>query len=54
MSGKIMNGFNAPIEKYPFQVALLHKNSFICGGTIISKNIIITAAHCVYKYDIYF
>jgi trypsin len=43
----VANGDNADISKVPYQVSLMRDNSFICGGSIISKNYILTAAHCV-------
>lgn len=43
----IVGGVETTIEKHPWQVSL-QKNSFhICGGSIISKDWVITAAHCV-------
>ena len=37
------------IEDYPYQVAVIRNGMFTCGGSIIDKNWILTASHCV-KY----
>ncbi|KAH8391093.1 hypothetical protein KR215_006555 [Drosophila sulfurigaster] len=46
---RIYGGKNTPIEKIPWQVSLQNNGSHVCGGVIYSKNIIITAAHCIDK-----
>lgn len=43
--GKITGGTNAEISDFPWQV-YLDAGDFTCGGSIISNNWIITAAHC--------
>jgi secreted trypsin-like serine protease len=45
--GYVVGGKDANISEVPYQVSLMHENSFICGGSIISKSYILTAAHCV-------
>merc|ERR1712142_1198136 len=42
---RIVGGRDAAKNEYPWQV-LLYGGGFMCGGSIISKNKIITAAHC--------
>jgi len=50
---KIVGGSPANIEDYPYQVALYsideegNLNEFTCGGSIIDRYWILTAAHCV-------
>ncbi|KAI9500065.1 hypothetical protein GGI25_004160 [Coemansia spiralis] len=47
---RIVNGFLMPTVFAPYTVSLLKKASetwYICGGSIISPNHIVTAAHCV-------
>lgn len=47
-SGKIVGGLDADIKDYPYQLSLNNKghNSY-CGGSIISPEYAVTAAHCV-------
>lgn len=46
-SGRVVGGQNAAKGEFPWQVSLLKNNNHNCGGSIISKNHILTAAHCV-------
>ncbi|XP_017047442.1 trypsin beta-like [Drosophila ficusphila] len=43
---RIIGGKNIKIEYAPWQVSLQHLGKHCCGGSIYSKDIIITAAHC--------
>merc|ERR1711988_1547107 len=43
---KIVGGFEAQENQWPWQVALFIDNAWFCGGSIISENYIMTAAHC--------
>ncbi|XP_025267269.1 uncharacterized protein LOC105247821 [Camponotus floridanus] len=49
----VVHGFNATIGVFPWHVGIyLKKNANeyeqICGGTLISSNLVISAAHCFY------
>uniref|UniRef100_A0A0C9Q235 chymotrypsin n=1 Tax=Fopius arisanus TaxID=64838 RepID=A0A0C9Q235_9HYME len=46
---RIINGENAAVGEFPYQVSLQTVSSsfHFCGGSIISENYVITAAHCV-------
>ncbi|XP_014206306.1 chymotrypsin-2-like [Copidosoma floridanum] len=44
---RIVGGGDAPDGKYPYQVSLRAPSSHSCGGSIINKRWILTAAHCI-------
>ncbi|XP_065363290.1 serine protease SP24D-like [Calliphora vicina] len=44
---RIVGGKNAKENQFPYQISLRYYNQHICGGSIISKNYVVTAAHCV-------
>uniref|UniRef100_A0A7N4PIM6 Peptidase S1 domain-containing protein n=2 Tax=Sarcophilus harrisii TaxID=9305 RepID=A0A7N4PIM6_SARHA len=49
LSGKIMGGQSALEGKWPWQVGLWYRGIFICGGSLIDSQWILTAAHCFQK-----
>ena len=46
ISPKIVGGELVSITEYPYQVALLNNSQIVCGGTLISAEWVLTAAHC--------
>ncbi|KAL7305310.1 hypothetical protein TKK_0002441 [Trichogramma kaykai] len=46
-NGRIYGGEEVVIETYPYQVSLQYGSQHICGGSIIDKEWILTAGHCV-------
>ncbi|KAH8294048.1 hypothetical protein KR054_007729 [Drosophila jambulina] len=46
-NGRVVNGTDSTVEKYPFVVSLRFSDgSHSCGGSIISQHFVMTAAHC--------
>ncbi|KAJ8668402.1 hypothetical protein QAD02_010066 [Eretmocerus hayati] len=48
-SSRSKGGFNAPIEGYPFMVSIRYAGAYVCGGAIISPDVILTTAWCIPK-----
>lgn len=46
-TSRIVGGVDAVEGQFPHQISLRRNGSHICGGSIISRNYILTAAHCV-------
>ena len=44
---KVVNGWPADKGEWPWIAALLQNGRQFCGGSLISKKHILTAAHCV-------
>ncbi|XP_063392609.1 vitellin-degrading protease-like [Cydia fagiglandana] len=44
---KIVGGDDIDISEAPFQVSMVYRGRHSCGGSIISEDMILTAAHCV-------
>ncbi|XP_063286938.1 uncharacterized protein LOC134572067 [Pelobates fuscus] len=46
VSGRIVGGTDAVEGEWPWQVLLLYKGGFICGGSLINEQWVLGAAHC--------
>lgn len=55
MGLKIVGGYDTNIESFPYQALLIIEKGEDyqqCGGSILNKKTILTAAHCLTKYEI--
>uniref|UniRef100_D3TS70 Salivary expressed trypsin n=1 Tax=Glossina morsitans morsitans TaxID=37546 RepID=D3TS70_GLOMM len=48
ISSRIVGGEPVTNNQFPWQVALLYEDSLVCGGSIISPDWVLTAAHCIF------
>ncbi|XP_066531153.1 transmembrane protease serine 13a [Hoplias malabaricus] len=46
LSSRIIGGSLAQLGRWPWQVSLHFNGMHICGGTLISQDFVVTAAHC--------
>lgn len=53
ITGRIVNGTKAGATQFPHQVSLRRSwtGKHFCGGSVISKQLVLTAAHCMYLDD---
>lgn len=43
---RIVGGFVTTIEEHPWQISFHRYGSHTCGGSIIGRNWVLSAAHC--------
>ncbi|KAF5284632.1 hypothetical protein FQR65_LT13463 [Abscondita terminalis] len=46
LGNKIVNGTNASIKTLSYHVGVEYNGTYLCGGSIVTANRIVTAAHC--------
>lgn len=48
---RIVGGKVAEISDIPYQISLMQNNRHICGGSLLSNKLVISAAHCVHRQE---
>ncbi|XP_037544049.1 serine protease 27-like [Nematolebias whitei] len=51
-SSRIIGGQNAPVGSWPWQAVFKLYGSFFCGGSLITNQWVLTAAHCLTSNDV--
>ncbi|KAM4038283.1 ovochymase-1 [Anomaloglossus baeobatrachus] len=51
VSSRIVGGADTPIGGQPWTVSIKFYERHLCGGAIVERNLVVTAAHCVYPAD---
>eukprot|EP00546_Thalassionema_frauenfeldii_P013468 CAMPEP_0178911158 /NCGR_PEP_ID=MMETSP0786-20121207/9523_1 /TAXON_ID=186022 /ORGANISM="Thalassionema frauenfeldii, Strain CCMP 1798" /LENGTH=209 /DNA_ID=CAMNT_0020583541 /DNA_START=17 /DNA_END=646 /DNA_ORIENTATION=- len=46
LESRVINGFDAPLNRYPYTVSLQDYSGHYCGGSVIAPDLVISAAHC--------
>ncbi|XP_049774182.1 brachyurin-like [Schistocerca cancellata] len=44
--GRIIGGFPASLGQFPHQASVVMDYSYLCGGSLISTSVVLTAGHC--------
>lgn len=50
-NNRIVGGKNANSGEFPYQISLQYNEQHFCGGSLLSENWIVTAAHCKLDVD---
>ncbi|XP_014612565.1 PREDICTED: trypsin-1-like [Polistes canadensis] len=48
---RIVGGVETKVNQYPWMALLKYKKRFYCGGSVINSRYVLTAAHCVDRFD---
>ena len=51
LDARIVGGRPALIRRFPYMVSLQRGKNHACGATLISRDILLTAAHCHHQFD---
>ncbi|XP_075028757.1 transmembrane protease serine 5 [Calonectris borealis] len=48
-AARVVGGLDAPPGRWPWQVSVYHGSQHHCGGSVLAREWIVTAAHCVHS-----
>ncbi|XP_072747963.1 trypsin-1 isoform X2 [Anoplolepis gracilipes] len=48
---RIVGGVQTVVNQYPWMALLMYRGQFYCGGTVINSRYVMTAAHCIDRFD---
>ncbi|XP_075377306.1 transmembrane protease serine 5 [Mycteria americana] len=49
-TARVVGGTDVPPGRWPWQVSVYHGSQHRCGGSVLAREWIVTAAHCVHSY----
>ncbi|KAM9269262.1 transmembrane protease serine 5 [Morus bassanus] len=49
-AARVVGGADVPPGRWPWQVSVYHGSQHLCGGSVLAREWIVTAAHCVHSY----
>ncbi|NWR63403.1 TMPS5 protease, partial [Bucorvus abyssinicus] len=47
---RVVGGVDVPLGRWPWQVSVYHGSQHRCGGSVLAREWIVTAAHCMHRY----
>lgn len=53
-SNRIVGGVQTGVNEWPWQAALMLRDSQFCGGSLINDRYVLTAAHCTEVSGLFF